>query len=419
MSDSDGLTLLARLQARLRPAAREALDACEAACNDAGLRLYLVGGPVRDLMLDRESVDLDLAVEGDAEPVARRVAAQLEARAVIHPRFGTANVSGHGFNVDLARTRRETYAHPGALPAVTPATLVEDLARRDFTINAMALQLSPNAGELVDPYRGEADLRGGLIRVLHDRSFQDDATRMLRAARYACRFGFKLQRDSEALLKRDLEYLERISGPRLRRELALLFEEPDAVEGVLLAQRLGVLQAIHPALRVAADVAARWRQALQDHKQAPLDELGFCLLANPKDAGDVASVTQWLHLTGRVERALKYLVRLRGESAKLAQASRSPVAAVELLDACVPSAIWALSVLDTGDAGAACATYLARWRHQRPHLTGNDLLELGVAPGVAVGEMLKQLRRARLQVEEMTREEEIELVQASLPGRVR
>ncbi|HLG11550.1 MAG TPA: hypothetical protein VI876_07310 [Dehalococcoidia bacterium] len=419
MSDIHGSQLLARLQAQLTPAARDALNAIEAACSDAALRLYLVGGPVRDLLLGRDSVDLDLAIEGDVAPIAQSAGVGLGARVVLHPRFGTANLSGHGFNLDLARTRRETYAHPGALPTVTPATLTEDLARRDFAINAMALQLSPDAGGLVDPYRGEADLRSGLIRVLHERSFQDDPTRALRAARYAARFGFKLQRDSEALLKRDLEYLKRISGPRLRRELALLFEEEGAVAGVLLAQRYGVLRAIHPALGVRDDTAPRWREAQQGHRQAPLDELGFCLVANPKDEGAVASVTQWLHLTGRVERALRDLVRLRGESAKLAQAPRSPVSAVELLEPYAPSAIWALSILDTVDAGAACAAYLSRWRHQRPYLTGNELLTLGVAPGVAVGEMLRQLRRARLQVDEMTRDEEIELVRASLPGRGR
>jgi tRNA nucleotidyltransferase (CCA-adding enzyme) len=262
-------------------------------------------------------------------------------------------------------------------------------------------------------------LRSGLIRVLHERSFQDDATRMLRAARYAARFGFKLQRDSEALLRHDLEYLKRISGPRLRRELALLFEEANAVDGVLLAQRDGVLKTIHPALGVHNDVAGRWREALQGHKQAPLDELGFCVLTDPTDEGTAASVTQWLHLTGRVERALSDLVRLRGESAKLAQASRSPVSAVEMLERYTPSAIWALSVLDGAEAGEACREYLTRWRHQHPLLTGNDLLALGVAPGTAVGEMLRQLRKARLQVDEMTREQEIELVRASLPGRSR
>ncbi len=419
MSDSDGSLLLARLQARLNPAARAALNACEAACSAAGLRLYLVGGPVRDLILDRDSADLDLALEGDVAPVAQRVATELGARVVLHPRFGTANISGHGYQIDLARTRRETYDHPGALPSVTPATLTEDLARRDFAINTLALQLSPRAGELVDPFRGEVDLRSGLIRVLHERSFQDDATRMLRAARYAARFGFKLQRDSEALLKRDLEYLRRISGPRLRRELALLFEEGEAVAGTLLAQRYGVLKAIHPALGLRAEVAPRWQEALQGHKQAPLDELGFCLVADPKDEGTAASVTRWLHLTGRVERALSDLVRLRGESAKLAQASRSPVGAVEILEHYAPSAIWALSMLDTGETGEACRTYLTRWRHVRPYLSGDDLLALGVAPGVAVGEMLKSLRRARLQVDEMTRDHEIELVRASLPGRGR
>jgi len=420
MSESaEGLRLIERLQAHLKPAELAALRACEDACRDAGLRLYLVGGPVRDLILQRESVDLDLAIEGEVAPIAQKAASQLEARLVLHPRFGTANVSSREMNIDLAGTRRETYSHPGALPSVEPATLAEDLARRDFTINAIALQLTPKPGELVDPYRGTADVRSGLIRVLHERSFQDDATRMLRAARYTARFGFKLQRDSEALLKRDLSYLQTISGPRLRRELSLLFEERDAVDGVLTAQRYGILGAIHPALKLQQDVARRWRMALQGHRQAPLDELGFCLVANAKDEGTAASVAKWLHLTGRVERALNHLVRLRAQSDKLAQASSSPTVAVEMLEGYVPASIWALSLLDGGAAGEACREYLTRWRHMKPLLTGNDLLALGVSPGVAIGEMLRQLRRARLQVDEMTREQEIELVRASLPGRGR
>jgi tRNA nucleotidyltransferase (CCA-adding enzyme) len=417
MADSaDGAALLSRLHQWLNPAGLAALAAIEQACIDDGVRLYLICGTLRDLALEREPQDVDLAIEGDAVAIAERAGAQLGARVVVHQRFGTAKLSSRDFQFDLARTRRETYLHPGSLPRVEPATLAEDLARRDFAINAFAVTLAPEPGQVIDPYRGIEDLRSGLIRVLHERSFQDDATRMLRGVRYAARFGFKLQRDTEALLRHDLAYLQNISGPRLRRELALMFAEKEAVEGVKLARRLGILEAIHPALGLRDDVAERWADTLRGHHEAPLDETGFCIVADPRDEGTAASVTRWLHLTGRVEHALDDLVRLRGRSDKLSEAEGSPAAAVELLEHSAPSAVWALSVLDGGPAGAACGQYLSSWRHTKPLLSGDDLLALGVEPGVAVGEMLKTLRRAQLQVDGMTRDQEIELVRAALPG---
>jgi tRNA nucleotidyltransferase/poly(A) polymerase len=145
-----------------------------------GERAYLVGGAVRDLLLGAEHPDLDLAVEGDAVELARRLGAE----PVAHERFSTATVDLDGVRVDLARTRAETYPHPGALPEVEPAPLERDLARRDFTVNAMALPLD-GRGQLVDPHGGRVDLRAGLLRVLHPGSFADDPTRALRAARYA------------------------------------------------------------------------------------------------------------------------------------------------------------------------------------------------------------------------------------------
>lgn len=411
---ADGAEILSRLRRQLNPAALNALTAIEQACIAAGARLYLVCGTLRDLILDRDPLDIDLAIEGDAASIARRVADQVGARVVLHQRFGTAKLSNRDFQFDIAGTRRETYPHPGSLPQVEPATLAEDLARRDFAINAFAMQLGPDAGEVIDPFRGIDDLRSGLIRVLHERSFQDDATRMLRGVRYATRFGFKLQRDTEALLRRDLPYLGRISGPRLRRELALLFAEPKAVEAVSLAQRLGILEAIHPALSLRDDVARRWAEALDAHPEAPLDETGFSIIADPRDEGTAASVTKWLHLAGRVEHALNDLVRLRSRSDKLIEASASPAVAVDLLEHLAPSAAWAFSILDGGPAGQVCREYLGRWRHARPRLSGDDLLALGVTPGVAVGEMLKRLREAQLQGNDMTRDQEIDMVRTAL-----
>jgi len=406
--------LLRRLRETCPEPALRALDACRRACRDAGTPLFLVGGATRDLLLERPGFDLDLSVEGDAVAVARAVAAETGGRAVTHDRFGTARVTGPGFRIDLARTRRETYPHPGALPVVEPATLAEDLARRDFTVNAIALRLEPEPPALIDPFRGAADIQASLIRVLHDRSFQDDATRMLRAVRYAARLGFKIATQTEALVRRDLSYLGTISGPRLRTELALLFQDPAAaVAGTLLAQRLGVLQAIHPALRLQEPVAERWEQALAGERHAPLDELGFCVVAHPGDEGTAASVSKWLHLTGRIEHALADLVRLEAQSSKLEAMSR-PSEATELLDRYTPAAVWALAVLRGGKTGQTCLDYLGTWRHVRPELSGDDLLALGMPAGPRLGEALRALRAARLDGEASSREQELALVRGQL-----
>ena len=414
VEDVTAAQLVERLESHLAPASLAALRACERLCRERGVSLYLVGGAVRDLLLGRETIDLDLAVEADVALIAQALAAQTEGSAVVHQRFGTASVRGAGFRLDLARTRRESYARPGALPSVAPATIVEDMARRDFTINALALRLAPAPADLVDPYRGLADLRDGLVRVLHERSFQDDATRMLRSVRYAARLGFEVSRQTEALIRRHLRYLDAISGPRLRRELSLLFEEPGAVDGAETAERLGLLEAIHPALRLDSRKAERWRQALAGERFAPLDELGFCFLIDPRTDADVDSVSARLHLAGRVQRALRDLVRLRAASAKLTPARPSPAAIVELLDGRAASAVWALAFLDAAQVNEACLSYLREWRRVRPHLRGGELLALGVAPGAAVGEALRKLRRARLEGRVKTRADEVELVRREL-----
>ena len=405
--------LLQHLEAEASQASTEALDSCRRICGERGISLYLVGGKVRDLLLSRPGYDLDLTLEADVEPVAVALAAAVGGRVVAHARFGTASVSGHGFRLDLARARRESYPHPGSLPVVEPATLSEDLARRDFTVNAIALRLEPGPVEIIDPFRGIADTRSSLIRVLHDRSFQDDATRMLRAVRYAARLEFKIATQTASLIRRDLTYLGTISGPRLRRELALLFEEQSAVGGARLGRDLGVLQAIHPALGLAEDVAKRWKAALDGPKQAPLDELGFCVVANPQDEGSAASVSKWLHLTGRVDRALTDLVRLKSQSSKLAAMRETPSEATTLLEHHADAAVWALGVVTGGETAETCFEYLAKWRRVHPELTGDDLLAMGQSQGAGLGELLKRLRDARLDGRVVTREDEVQLVRAS------
>jgi len=186
-------------------------------------RAYLVGGMVRDILLGRKSLDLDIVVEGDALQLAKELAVE---GLTLHHRFGTAKLRYGEWSLDLATARCETYPHPGALPVVKPGTISNDLSRRDFTINAMAMHLSPDTlGELLDPFKGKEDVERGLIRILHPNSFIDDATRILRALRYEQRFGFHLEQTTQALLVRDLVMLNTISGDRLRHELELLLKE--------------------------------------------------------------------------------------------------------------------------------------------------------------------------------------------------
>jgi tRNA nucleotidyltransferase (CCA-adding enzyme) len=228
------------------------LAAIEAAASEP---VYVVGGSVRDLLLGRGRADLDLVVVGDAAALAAR----LGATAVNHERFGTAKVEIEGSAVDLASARTETYARPGALPDVEPAASIEDdLGRRDFSVNAIAVPLAEGP-DLVDPHGGRADLEAGLLRVLHDASFLDDPTRAIRAARYAARLGFGLEPGTEALLR--ATDLGTVSAERRQAELLRLGAEASALRGFELLAEWGLVEPRAGGLDLAAAVA----QLLERH----------------------------------------------------------------------------------------------------------------------------------------------------------
>jgi tRNA nucleotidyltransferase (CCA-adding enzyme) len=211
----------------------------------AGMSAYVVGGGVRDGLLGRPHLDLDVVVEGEIEPLV----AALGGDAVEHERFGTAVVEVGDAEVDVARARAESYPQPGALPEVRPATIAEDLGRRDFSINAMAHPLS-GGEELLDPHGGLEDLRAGRVRVLHAGSFVDDPTRALRAARYVARFGFELEDETAALLRG--ADLGTVSEERVTSELARIAREERPSAALALIADWGVLD-LGPGPRLAAD----------------------------------------------------------------------------------------------------------------------------------------------------------------------
>jgi tRNA nucleotidyltransferase (CCA-adding enzyme) len=217
--------------------------------DERSVSVYLAGGVVRDLLLRRENWDLDLTVEGNGIAFARLVADRYGAGIAVFERFSTAKlVFPDGLKMDIATTRRESYAQPAALPNVKPAPLQDDLYRRDFTINAMAIQLNARQfGQLYDPYGGWCDLRAKTLRVLHRNSFQDDPTRIFRAIRFEQRFDFHLERTTLRLLSQaaSMNLIQQLSGPRLQNEILLLFGERDPVRAIERMARLKLLRFLH------------------------------------------------------------------------------------------------------------------------------------------------------------------------------
>ncbi len=262
------------------------------------MRLYLVGGIVRDLLLGQtnSNCDLDLVVEGDAIGLAIEFAERVGGKLLVHLMFNTAKIALGKWTIDIAMARTETYAKPGALPTVKPGTLQTDLFRRDFTVNAMAICLSPdNYGELFDLHGGLEDLKNNIIRILHEKSFIDDATRIWRAIRYEQRLGFQMEPVTLSLLKKDVPLLKTVGGYRLRRELESVLKEQEPEKTLLRADRLGVLKELHPSLKADDWLMSKFRQARWAGKATPGFYLG--LLTYRLDDEELIQITKYLRFT--------------------------------------------------------------------------------------------------------------------------
>jgi tRNA nucleotidyltransferase (CCA-adding enzyme) len=363
-----------------RPPAVAALDGEDA--------VYVVGGAVRDLLLGRRPHELDFVVEGDAVAVARRAAQRIGGRVTAHERFGTATVAAPEATFDLAAARRERYPAPGALPEVElGASLREDLARRDFTVNAMALHLAD--GELVAVPGADEDLAARRLRVLHEGSFADDPTRMLRLARYAARLGFEPDETTDALV--DPELLSTVTGSRLGAELRLLLREPQP-DALLALERHGLGRTLLGDFEVDAELVTR-AQALTP-PDARTDLVALAATLHGRD------VRPWLDDLAfpAVERDV---VARAAASSPLAPAAdeqlwwllrREPAEAVAVAGA-------------RGDESAA-----RRWldvvRHRRLAITGDDVVAAGLS-GPAVGEALDAAMEAMLRGEAPGRDEQL------------
>jgi tRNA nucleotidyltransferase (CCA-adding enzyme) len=400
---------------------------------------YFVGGLVRDLLLDQPIVDVDMVIEGDAITLARRLAADLGGRVIAHKSFGTAKwllsqrvwrrIADHASpdqddalppSVDFVTARTEFYTHPTALPQVERSSIKQDLHRRDFTINTLAIRLDPDRwGELLDFYGGEADLRDGIIRVLHSLSFVDDPTRMLRAARLECRMNFHLDPHSAALIDDALPLLKRVSGARVRHELEQIFRESEPERALCRLQDLGVLAHIHPDLRCDKWLREKY-QLLREHLPTdywplPTDYWTYlALLAYRLGDESLERLSARLKVKRDDAEDLHLLHKLKEALPQLRKARR-PSAIYRLLQP-YPTRVLAVAWVAAGrrQLRERLLRHQTEYRLVETKLTGDDLKALGLEPGPSFRHLLGALRDARLDGEVSTREEEETLLEKLL-----
>lgn len=404
----------------LPPHLRGKLARIAATAESHGATLWLVGGVIRDLFLgivpDR---DLDLAVEGDTPTLAHALAHTLGGDVVaLHQTFGTATLTlptedtDAPLTLDLATTRTEHYPHPAALPVVRPAPIHDDLHRRDFRVNAMALRLEAEGEGLrgasfLDPYQGQSDLRQGLLRVLHDQSFVDDPTRMLRGVRQAARLQMHFDPHTRALLDAALAHglLEATTPDRVRTELCLALEEPDPSQVLRLADDLGLTPHIAPSLHWSATHAEHCRcvaQLVPPPERAPLYA---GVLTYHLNAAERTALIERYHLPGEVATLLHDIATVQAHRPAF---TTTPLRNSEIDHLLRPVRDAALFVARCAEPPALAAT-LAHYqaiRHTTPALNGHALQQMGLAPGPALGRILRALRAARLDGEVTTRAEE-------------
>jgi tRNA nucleotidyltransferase (CCA-adding enzyme) len=400
---------------------RSALLTLGEVAHERNVRAHVVGGFVRDMLLGRPNLDLDVVVEGDGVRFAEAAADRLGARVKVHRRFGTAVlVLSRDFHVDVTSARTEYYTRPGALPTVEPSTLRQDLVRRDFTINAMAACIeSACRGQIADPFGGLGDLRRRTLRVLHSLSFIDDPTRILRLARFSVRYGFSPDEQTESLARRavELELLAEVSGARVREELydILAEEDPGRVLGVL--DQMGALRPLLPegvepgvVLERAVHVGEAIR-ALEPLFARPVSRRA-ALIAALAVSGVDGATERWLRhfrIAREVAEPSRALVS-HGASAARVLSDRRGVRdsrIVHLLEAMPAGAIAWLWAEGGSLARQRIERYLAVLAPIRPAVTGRDLLAMGVPVGEHYSTLLAQARDDLLDGRAVGREAEL------------
>ncbi len=391
---------------------------------EEGFQIFLVGGVVRDLLLGYPNLDLDVVVEGDGIAFARLLASALKARVRSHRKFGTAVVIlPTGRRIDVASARTEFYERPAALPTVEMSSIRQDLYRRDFTINTMAVALTGDRfGELLDYFGGLRDLERRQVRILHNLSFVEDPTRIFRAVRFEQRYGFQLERQTEMLARRavEMEIVGKLTNARVRDELIDIFSEPCPLpfRAVGRLSDLGALRTLHPDLEVTRAMGERYRR-LERHISRAMELAGEgakkWIPSLAAMLGDLPAreAEKWCHqMRFRREDAeaiMQCLETVPGIVEALGKGGMSPSEITHLLDPLSGEALAYLYVLGGPGARKSVEMYVKKWKIMTLEISGHDLSAMGLKPSRAFASILSRVRDEKLDGRVKGREEELAL----------
>lgn len=394
------------------------------------INAYLVGGFVRDLLLEVKNLDLDIVVEGDGIQFAQALGTRFRAKIISHRRFGTATVIlTNGHKIDVATARKETYPHPGSLPVVSAGSLRNDLFRRDFTVNAMAVSIGKDKfGQLIDYFGGKKDLESKKIRVLHDLSFIDDPTRILRGIRFEKRYNFKFEAATFRILKKAIKQrmLDRVQPHRLRDELLLILKEEDPLRNIRRVAGVCGLEFVSPLLSASGRMFELMRRAGREaddfrekfpHRRRLQAHVMYlmCLLDELSLAQAKKLCARFAFRSGETKQIIDYKrVRSRAGAA-LSKTSISPERIFRLLE---PLSYEAIIMLKAGYRSRVLQRHIEDffriYNGMRLCISGEDLRTLGVAPGPNYQKILSKVLKAKLSGAISTREDELNLIKRLL-----
>lgn len=398
--------------------------------DEIGCYVFVVGGFVRDLLMLQPNLDADIVVDGDGIAFAQAFACCKSGQVKSHERFGTAVVTlADGFKIDAATARTEVYIHSGALPVVKPGSIKEDLHRRDFTINSMAIKLnSEEFGQLVDFFGGMMDLQNRSIRILHDYSFVDDPTRMFRAIKYEQRYGFSIEPHTEELLEKAVmdDSLKMISRQRFRNEILLILKESDPVPALRRMAHFHLMKYIHPEIHLSHYLAVlfyrirevfTWWNSISStgHRKADIILLNLMALLDQLDAAQTEDVSVRLVLTRRYAEALKVFKNQLPDILQLIAEDIPHSRIWELLKELLLEELLFAMASSTGRARDNISLYLTRIRGVKPWVDGNDLHRLGYPEGPLYTRILDKTFAAQLDGVLADKQQAIDFIKSKFP----
>lgn len=425
---SIGRNIALLLREKFPPLIYDLLKLAGEVADQSGINAYLVGGSVRDLLRGEQNLDIDIVVEGDGISFAKVLGERLHAKVRTHDRFGTAKIIADKLKLDVASARTEYYESPAALPTVETSSIKKDLHRRDFTINTLAVKLNlKDFGLLMDFFGGQRDLREKTLRVIHNLSFIEDPTRAFRAVRFSERFGFKLSKHTENLIKSTIKMnlFNRLSGTRLYEELLLAFNETEPVKTLRRLSEFGLLKVIHPNLAFSSELEATlqsmfetraWFNLLFLEESPDRGALYLMALLSGLKEAEIKDAIERLSAAPKVrELIIKGIPQSKDVLRRLPL--NNPVDLYHLLSGIsLEVLLFSMAVSRDKQKQKSISQYLIELRKIKPVLKGDDLKKMGVQPGPVYSILLEELLNEKLRGRVKGREDEERFIRGKLRG---